>query len=67
MIGGGPEGGIFKSTERRQDVDEADEGTAEGRRRAASRSASIRGNPTRVYALISAKWPARPRVRWTRR
>ena len=36
MIGGGPEGGIFKSTERRQDVDEADEGSAEGRHRAAS-------------------------------
>ena len=31
MIGGGPEGGIFKIDRRRQDLDEADQGPAEGR------------------------------------
>ena len=33
MIGGGPEGGIFKSTDAREEVDEAHEGAAERRRR----------------------------------
>ena len=45
MIGGGPEGGIFKTTNAGQDVDEAVEGTAErrrGARRARGRSAAAR-------------------------
>ena len=56
MIGGGPEGGIFKTTNARQELDEADEGAA-GRRRRPHRAGVDPEEPGRVYALIDAKRP----------
>ena len=60
LIGGGPESGLYKSTNGGADVDEADEGTADRRHRAASASASTGAiRDTRLRARDGAARPGR--------
>ena len=55
LIGGGPESGLYKIDQRRADVDEADEGTADRRASAASGWRSTGAIPRTVYALVTAQ------------